>query len=907
MEKLLAYEASAGTGKTFALVVRYIGLLFSGALPDRILALTFTNKAANEMRERIAYTLKNLKDSAELEKISEDTGIAKEEILKKQPYIYKKFLKADLKIVTIDSFFAKVLRKFSSYASLLPDFSISSAEDRDEIIFLFLKYAYKQGKIDSLLRLALLEEKRLKDIFSLFVLLYESGEDFSFEFQKSDISFFKKEVLRYFNILKEAVFECEEIGVKLKNMLNEESIEKIAKKSWIAKESLKYSRSPFNKCYREEMDEYLLMIKKHLKRYFDAKEADFFLELFDLFLLFKEVNFLYKTKNNRVVFSDILNFSKTLLREKIENDFLYFRLDSKIDHLLIDEFQDTSLLQFRLLEPIVEEIASGEGRSGFRTFFYVGDVKQSIYRFRGGFKELFGYVAKRYCVRVVPMAQNFRSDRLIVEFVNEIFKPLYDKGRIGFVRQEAMSKKEGFVKVKQSDDLLRNMTKEIKALLDAGVDENDIAILCFKNDDCLAVEEKIKNELPGVSVLSESSMRLLHEERVRAVVEFLKYIYFKEEIYLKNFEASFGLEDISFDMESYERLKKRLPLLIKRILNDFNLFDGDENLLKLLEISTTYSTLGDFLFSLETIDESIVPSSAKGIKVLTVHKSKGLEFGHVLLMDRFGIKRGGGDPIIFDYDEIELKRVYKNMGGRENVDELYNLALQKENLLKAEDELNALYVAFTRPKHSLIVLKKEKNSVFDRLGLEEIQKGRLEVSVKSAEKKEHEKFEYEKEYYGPQNKKSDKDTKSKDFSSVLFGQALHYVLEMIDLNDIKTLGTAMEAAFNRYGGFLTSQSFEEIEKRVTMLLSNSDFLNLIKGEILKEQPLLFNGETKQIDLLVENSEGYTVIDYKSSYNERESHIKQVTEYVSAVSSITGNRCCGVIVYLLRDEILIEKI
>ena len=123
----LAYEASAGSGKTFMLVVRYLSLLFKGAQPSKILALTFTNKAANEMQERIVSTLEELEDRGELDEIVKVTELSREFLLENRGRVLGEFLNSHTKIMTIDSFFTQILRKFSLYASLMTDFSTFSS------------------------------------------------------------------------------------------------------------------------------------------------------------------------------------------------------------------------------------------------------------------------------------------------------------------------------------------------------------------------------------------------------------------------------------------------------------------------------------------------------------------------------------------------------------------------------------------------------------------------------------------------------------------------------------------------------------------------------------------------------------------------------------------------------------
>ena len=161
----LAYEASAGSGKTFMLVVRYLSLLFRGADADKILALTFTNKAALEMQERIVLTLEELPSRGELDEILKVTGFTKEYILSNRKKILSDFLNANTKIMTIDKFFAQILRKFSLYASLMPDFSLFNSQHEIKLLSRFLKEVSVAGKEDRLISLAIESKKRINDIF----------------------------------------------------------------------------------------------------------------------------------------------------------------------------------------------------------------------------------------------------------------------------------------------------------------------------------------------------------------------------------------------------------------------------------------------------------------------------------------------------------------------------------------------------------------------------------------------------------------------------------------------------------------------------------------------------------------------------------------------------------------------
>ena len=129
----LAYSASAGSGKTFALSVRYISLLFMGESPSSILAATFTNKAAAEMRQRVVDSLRDLGDNDTfLRAVLVETGLSKDELFKKQPEVLAKFLSHTSYIVTLDSFFSSILRSASLELGLEPDF-VTKEQGTDEL------------------------------------------------------------------------------------------------------------------------------------------------------------------------------------------------------------------------------------------------------------------------------------------------------------------------------------------------------------------------------------------------------------------------------------------------------------------------------------------------------------------------------------------------------------------------------------------------------------------------------------------------------------------------------------------------------------------------------------------------------------------------------------------------------
>jgi len=142
-----------------------------------------------------------------------------------------------------------------------------------------------------------------------------------------------------------------------------------------------------------------------------------------------------------------------------------------------------------------------------------------------------------------------------------------------------------------------------------------------------------------------------------------------------------------------------------------------------------------------------------------------------------------------------------------------------------------------------------------------------------------------------------------DHQAILFGTALHYTLEMMAAFDPESLETALAAMRSRYGQKLSSAQMEDIAGRLTSLLKNEEVMRLFEGaKVYKERALSYHGELKQVDLLLEYSDHYLVIDYKSSKKGMLKHQVQVSSYVQAIRSLTGKETRGMILYLQKEGI-----
>lgn len=891
MKRLLALEASAGTGKTFALVVRYLSLLFQGAHPSTILALTFTNKAANEMFERITQTLSTLEESAELDAICENTNLSKAHILAQKGAVWAEFLKANLQIMTIDSFFVGILKRFSLYVGLSSDFLIENSIDREDIEIRFLKEALQENILyEDLISFSANETRRLEAIIQLLELLYDKEFDLS-HYKPINSEAIETKILELYAKMQAHIQHCphKSKGSMTKALSDVRHAKEILKKTWLERESLNYRT--FTKCYSEELDALFFELKEYLRLYVLAKESLFFYHLHNLYALYKKVNHDVKSAKQKVSFSDITLLTHRLL-QTFDKEFIYFRLDAKMEHILIDEFQDTSIMQFNILKPFIDEVVASQERS----FFMVGDTKQSIYRFRGGAKELFSHVVQRYGVMRESMDRNFRSDRAVVTFVNETFSPHFES----FVTQKANSDAMGFVQVLSSEALIESMLLMVERLRASGVANEDIAILAYTNDDILAIQEAIRERL-GVQTQTESSSKLINYTPIRAIIELLKYLYFDEKIFLRNFMTLANLPDVKVHIKAFEGYFDDMQKLVRAIIDNFALFDGTNNLLKFLEIIKRYAHLGEFIFDYQNIDTPIIKTSQQGIQLLTIHKSKGLQFAHTIVMDRFKRKMPNNSPLIFDYERVELKRIYRRFSKREHLDSDYAQAIEKSRTLSDEDELNTLYVAFTRAKHSLMVVQNSaQNSAMALLELSDFAKGEIRAQKRAQEEERKLMLNIQERRHGKQEIKSkDKEQEDKDLRAIEFGLALHYSIEMLGGFSEEALPSALHNAKNRFA----FNDFEAIERRLKHLLGSSAFLSLVDGATVhKEQALMIDGEFRQLDLLLEFETKWIIVDFKSSKNYLGKNIEQLKEYIEAMQKIDTTRAVeGYLCFILANK------
>ena len=905
--KYLSYKASAGSGKTFALTVRYISLLLLGAKPNEILTLTFTKKAAKQMEDRIFQTIFELGSNKDyLEAISNNTSLSHQEILEQKNSLIKILRNYDISIFTIDKFINKILREFSGYIKLNDDFAIAF-ENKDKLYYYFLK-SLDIDSFDKLVDIVYKEQKRYQDIFEIFDTLISVNERYNVaNIDFKQIKKVEEEILANGYRIKDFFISLPKISSSIKKAVDFDSFNQLLDKgkTWLVKDSLK-EYSYFKKFDVAPIEIYHQNIKTLLSTYYQLRGDYSLSKIIEIFDRFKEFKKQYLILQNRLSFDDISNIVLEMLSSSIDKDFLYFRLDSRFSHLLIDEFQDTSVIQYRILEPFIQESVSGVGvDDDFKTFFYVGDIKQSIYRFRGGKKELFDYIASKYPqIKVEFLNTNYRSKSEIVKFVNDSFTNIANYDYI----EQNYKKDGGYVEVIEDNNLnnLEVTGEYISKLIKQNIDINKTAILTYTNSDILAIYEFLSDKFPQLKIVTEMTSYIIYQSNVSAIIAYIKYIYFQEDIYKAQFNYLCN-NRYDNDVEYMEYDNISLVELICKIADKFELFD--DNVIRFVEvIKDKYCDILEFVYDVDNLDTPMVNTQNIGLQILTIFKSKGLEFDTVLVIDRLKNKANSNNMILFEYENIDLKNIYYKISKRDNFDIDYKNALDKEKMLNIQDELNILYVALTRAKNNLIVFKKSKKSVFDIIDLTPTKKGNIYQDEDKKIIKSTNPISYQPLQLGLQEQNIKIISEEiYDIHSKYFGLATHYALEMMKDFTQESLDLAMQIVKNRYSIHLNSLDFDDIYSRISKLIQNEEFLSLLSTNYTKEQSILYNNEIKIIDLLVVKDNNCIIIDYKTSQDIQKEHIYQVKGYIKAIKDITYKNAKGYLVYLRDDDIMIRGV
>ncbi len=914
----MALKASAGSGKTFALSVRFLALLFKGANPSEILTLTFTKKATAEMKERILDYLKilqkeNLEDEKEKEKsqnilkeLEEKYRLDPSFVQNSAQKIYQRFLNAEIRISTIDAFFQSILRKFCWFVGLSANFEVN--EDTK---------AHQQQLNESFL--SALDNEQLEEL-SVFIAQCLSYDSYTSDSILERLRFLKNKLYLFDPNKKEPAFDEEGFLEKLRSL--NQQIQSVETASDTAKTAIKCddfrgflnssltwlekkSEYRYFKKFKDEistLESECEEIENDLKCYYEARESALFKKFPKFIQLYNKAT----SKIQALDFDAIKDKVHALLNgyEEMPAEFFYFRLDGRIAHILIDEFQDTSLNDYKILAPFIDEIKAGIGQAKWhRSVFFVGDVKQSIYGFRGSFSSLFESVSKDFYHDNLEF--NHRSSPLIINYVNTIFKKAYQNSPTAYLEQKypkASSNnhaKDGYVKVSLVADerelLLEQILQEAKNLLEHRIDPKDIAILCTRNEDALEIKNYLQKNLSAIRPSTESSAKLSQFVESKIIKNALEYAL-AEEPYKPFYKHSVlklagYLHDDAIALAGFNPKKESVAGFVWKVMEWFELYTECAQIC--LELAVGCEDANEFLEKLEA--KEIASFKAEGVQIMTIHKSKGMQFPYVIVCERLGKpKTNNSNQFLEEYSGTELIRLYYRMKNREVVDKDYARALDKEEAAKGHEETNVYYVAFTRAELGLIVVAKDKDQKKDKkesknkgmrekLDLFPLEEGTIAPVISSQKEPLIKSVVIKPHAYGEQVQEIEEEPsdyeKNNDQEAINFGIALHKGLEYQYAYNIPK--KSVLEYLNYHHGFY-GLDYQSLEESLELFENDAKIQALFKNLALKgEVAFLFEGVVSRIDVLLwDKGQNLYVLDYKSSQNYQQSHKAQVSHYAA---------------------------
>ena len=1034
--QVVVVEASAGSGKTYCLTKRYLHLLINPQLglnqiPLRnILAITFTNKATVEMKERILEFLKKLALDAfsnreEEEDILSSLGVEKKNAESKAKLIIDELIRHYnfFQVQTIDSFINGLLLG----CSLNIDRSASFKIKRDyfsSLCFCFDSLTEEARENKGILRLLedflqhyLFVENRsgwfpkediLQLLQSLFRLSNKYGKTFS-SFPGGESKDIIKKKKYIFGQIKE-LSECFPAGMNAS--AKKHTFHFLDKNNDIfdiaaLPAHLKNPQVPMNK-ERKAPADFIKQWKRIYNLLKELVELDAAVAYNPYLELYQRISdsFQLLSKKEDILFLEELNRKARLLfdEEGITVAEVYYRLATRFKHYLIDEFQDTSLLQWRNLEEMVREALSTGG-----SLFYVGDKKQAIYRFRGGEAKLFDAVREEFThfnVKNAHLMKNWRSQRVIVEFNNKVFsgenlKTVFDLSGIakelgekkesideilGIFQDAKQKQREGndggyicVERIEEKNKQERDKIMRLKILrllqeLKGRFQYEDIAILTRDNGEVELITSWLLEA--GLPVESEKTLNVIENFLVKEIISFLNFLYSPlDDLSFASFilgEVFSRLTNITcrditgfiFSLHKEDKIGRHSPLYrsfrrkfpeiwdkyidkffktvgfispYELVINIYQAFKVTENFrknqaffMKFLELikrrEDDYVGLGELLSYLkeaphEELYVNVAQSSS--IKVLTIHKSKGLEFGVVIIpFLRMDIspeteEKGSSSYVVPNgNNKLGLMRITKNH-------RVFSGFLQEiyiQNYKKAcIDELNNIYVALTRAQFELYVFipKKSSNSNNKAWHMipEQIKEGGSKIKYRRQEKDTQPIIDISPAVYKewPELIPGEfGDWQSiKNRKNILEGNLLHTILSRIggceDVDTEKLIKEAVSFARTQYP-FI--EDFSPYEERIRKLLAKKELKSIFfvpASDVFCEKEVVNRfGDGRRIDRLVVREKEIWIVDYKSSQEAKLDHEKQINEYVQIIKDIYPKReVRGFLVYL--DRMIKEEI
>ena len=720
------FKASAGSGKTHTLSKTYLDLLLkadSKTAYRNILAVTFTNKATEEMKERI------LRDLAEEGK----TNPRAREILINLLHDYGSF-----SVSTIDKFFQQALRAFSRELGSSGNYQIEldkaslTKEAMDRVLDdLTEKDKDLLGWFTKQLETALDNG----DSFHLESSLYEMAEEFGdvnekFTYDKKKLTELKEKCKEIVDTFHKDVYEnalC--IDTTTWGKTAAKGLAQYAGAQTKYKDSVKAANATTLAKLAETAGceaMYALMNPqgRRWKEYRTARMVE--KVIFTLGLAEEFYSKLAIIEEEKGVIS--LDESTSLLRDIIDGSdapFIYEKLGVRFNHFLLDEFQDTSVVQWENFKPLLANSVS-EGYSNI----IVGDVKQSIYRWRNSDWNLLDKEIEENFkgkVEVITLKENWRSTQSIVNFNNEFFTFAADNLGLSNiyadVKQEAKveDSQEGCVTVDFCEDELEMIDGYIEQAVAAGAKMSDMAILLRTNGEGKKVAEYLLSK--GYSVISDDSLDLKSSLIIRKIVSYLHSL-------CNNSDSLNTYLSESLEIDS-EREYHSLLDLVDGVIKDLSETHPDEIKGQTLFIQSFMDDIlewtsihgNDLRQYLKHWEESKIaissPNDPNAIRITTVHKSKGLAFPIVIFpfAEKVGLFKEDTLWCHLDSDAEmgeSFNSIFPVVLGKSSGDSFFSESLKNEMEMQRIDNLNIFYVCLTRARKEMhIIAKNPPKSLID--------------------------------------------------------------------------------------------------------------------------------------------------------------------------------------------------
>lgn len=925
------FKASAGSGKTHTLSKTYLDLLLkadSKTAYRNILAVTFTNKATEEMKERI------LRDLAEEGK----TNPRAREILINLLHDYGSF-----SVSTIDKFFQQALRAFSRELGSSGNYQIEldkaslTKEAMDRVLDdLTEKDKDLLGWFTKQLETALDNGES----FHLESSLYEMAEEFGdvnekFTYDKKKLTELKEKCKEIVDTFHKDVYEnalC--IDTTTWGKTAAKGLAQYAGAQTKYKDSVKAANATTLAKLAETAGceaMYALMNPqgRRWKEYRTARMVE--KVIFTLGLAEEFYSKLAIIEEEKGVIS--LDESTSLLRDIIDGSdapFIYEKLGVRFNHFLLDEFQDTSVVQWENFKPLLANSVS-EGYSNI----IVGDVKQSIYRWRNSDWNLLDKKIEENFegkVKVITLKENWRSTQSIVNFNNEFFTFAADNLGLSTiyadVKQEVKVKdsQEGCVTVDFCEDELEMIDGYIEQAVAAGAKMSDMAILLRTNGEGKKVAEYLLSK--GYSVISDDSLDLKSSLIIRKIVSYLHSL-------CNNSDSLNTYLSESLEIDS-EREYHSLLDLVDGVIKDLSETHPDEIKGQTLFIQSFMDDIlewtsihgNDLRQYLKHWEESKIaissPNDPNAIRITTVHKSKGLAFPIVIFpfAEKVGLFKEDTLWCHLDSDAEmgeSFNSIFPVVLGKSSGDSFFSESLKNEMEMQRIDNLNIFYVCLTRarkemhiiaknPPKSLIDGKSSPNDLSQLLYLYCEQNGYTFGSPyrwNEASKKEDseiEEFDAEYETYGMNPEAcSRRFVASSDawdyFSEEGIGQSkrLRGIEQHALLSRIRTSDDAPEVLRS-----IEPQTRELLLERIS---AHSEWFSP-ELKTLNEVAIIDSfGNTNRPDRVLVDEEGHvTVIDFKFG-EEDEKYSGQVRRYMRLFREMGYGEVSGYIWYVPIDKII----